>query len=37
MFYLRNKNENLPLLRSTSSSNFILPRPKKKEIFKQSI
>ena len=36
MFHLRNQNESLPLLRSTASSNFIPPRPRK-EIFKQSI
>ena len=36
MFNLRNQNESLSLLRSTASSNYIPPRPRK-EIFKQSI
>ena len=36
MFNHRTVNENLPLLRSNVSSNFITPRPNR-EIFKQSI
>lgn len=36
MFNPRLVNENMPQLRSATSSNFIPPRPKK-EIFKQSI
>lgn len=36
MFHVRPPNENLPTLRSTTSNNYITPRPYK-EIFKQSI
>ncbi len=36
MFSHRTANDNLPVLRSETSNNFILPRPNK-EIFKQSI